>query len=53
MIMNFCNIQPNATQLPYECMSMSGELVSIDLNFCEQHKIFEEYSCHVSQIFST
>jgi hypothetical protein len=38
-------------------MSMSGELVTdeqraCELNFCELHKIFKEYTCHVNQIFS-
>ncbi len=40
-------IQLLPTQLPCEHVNMNGELY-----FCEQPRIFEEYSCHVSQIFS-
>jgi hypothetical protein len=40
------------THLSCEHVNVNGELVSGELNFCEQHKIFKEYSCHISQIFS-
>jgi hypothetical protein len=29
----------------------TNELVSSELNFCEKHKIFEEYYYHINQIF--
>jgi hypothetical protein len=40
-------------QLSYEHVNMSKEQQAREQNFCEQHKIFKEYFCHVSQIFST
>jgi hypothetical protein len=28
-----------------------GDLVNNELNFCQQHKIFEKYSIHMDKIF--
>ncbi len=46
-----------ATQILCEHVSANGELMNgeqqaREQNFYQQHKIFNEYSCHISQLFS-
>ncbi len=46
-----------ATQILCEHVSANGELMNgeqqaREQNFYQQHKIFNEYSCHINQLFS-